>query len=631
MISRKRGSAIAFLSVCCSIFLPSSPVFSQNEAIEFESDRWVLGNAAVTEHLGRTALTGMAYLEGVEFENGVIEVDVAVDGSRSYPGIIFRMQTQEDYEHVYVRPHRAGLYPDAVQYEPVFKRIGCWQLFNGEGYTAGTDLPDNEWFHIKLEVSGTQARMYIGESDQPALTITDLRHGVSRGTIGVSGPRGTTAYFSNFSYRADNTIHFNPPPETDTPPGLVTGWLLSQPFKLSEIDTERYPDASVLEQTQWLDVTSDATGLVNVSRHFERNGREPDLVLAKTTIHSEKGGPAKYAFGYSDAVVVFLNGDIRFVGESAYQQRDPSFLGIIGLHDALYLPLKKGENELLFMVAESFGGWGFMCQDANAVFQHEQMHKLWESAKELRTPETVVYDPSNKVIYVTNYDVYTRSGPVGMQAISKMSLDGAIDEAQWLAGLFNPVGMAISGDRLYVAERRSLVEIDITEAKILGRHSPPQPVFLNDLAIDPDGSIYISDSGKGAIYKFSSGAFEEWLVGGEIARPNGLHVHQGKLIVGNNGDGSLKAVDLTTKEINTIITLGAGIIDGVETDGEGNFLVSHWEGRLYRITPDSRKEKILDTTPPEINCANFEYVIEENLLLVPTFFDNRIIAYKLER
>jgi sugar lactone lactonase YvrE len=107
-------------------------------------------------------------------------------------------------------------------------------------------------------------------------------------------------------------------------------------------------------------------------------------------------------------------------------------------------------------------------------------------------------------------------------------------------------------------------------------------------------------------------------------------VHRGALIVGNNGDGNLKKVDLETKEISTIIALGAGIIDGVETDGDGNYLVSHWEGRLYRITPDGRKEKLLDTTAPEINCANFAFVPEENLLLVPTFFDNRIFAYKLK-
>lgn len=630
-MSHRRDSLIIVTCIYCSVMLVAATAFAQNEVIGFDSDEWGLRNAEVTEHLGRTALTGSAYLENVEFENGVIEVDIAVDGSRSYPGIVFRRQSQNDYEHVYIRPHRAGLYPDALQYAPVFNGIGCWQLFNGEGYTAGIDIPENEWIHVKLEVSGKQARVFLGGADQPSLVITDLKHGVSRGAMGVTGPRGTTAYFSNFSYRIDDLIHFEPPPEIETPPGFITEWHLSQSFKLSEIDTERYPDEQTLASVTWQRVTSDPSGLVNVSRYYGRSGREPDLILAKTTIHSKKEETKKYAFGYSDAVVVFLNGEILFVGESAYRQRDPSFLGIIGLHDAVYLPLEKGDNELLLMVAESFGGWGFMCQDAGAVFLHEHVKKKWESANKFSTPETVVYDPSRKVLYVTNFDTYNRSGPVGMQAISKVALDGSIEEMEWITGLYNPLGMAIAGDRLYVVEPRSLVEIDIREANVLGRQSPPQPVFLNDIAIDQSGNIYVSDSGKGTIYKFTDGSFEEWVAGGEINRPNGLHVHRGNLIVGNNGDHSLKSVDLESKEINTIVTLGPGIIDGVETDRDGNYLVSHWEGKVYRITPEGQKEKILDTTPPEIYCANFAYVADKDLLFIPTFFDNRVIAYKLSK
>jgi len=38
-------------------------------------------------------------------------------------------------------------------------------------------------------------------------------------------------------------------------------------------------------------------------------------------------------------------------------------LGIISLEDdAVYLPLKKGSNELMLAVSEIGGGWGFICR-----------------------------------------------------------------------------------------------------------------------------------------------------------------------------------------------------------------------------------------------------------------------------
>ena len=102
-------------------------------------------DARVVDHMGRTSLEGAAILADAAFSDGVIEVDIAVSGARSYPGIIFRRQSPTDLERFYVRPHRAGLYPDAVQYAPVVNGISEWQLYNGPGYTNGGVLPEGEW------------------------------------------------------------------------------------------------------------------------------------------------------------------------------------------------------------------------------------------------------------------------------------------------------------------------------------------------------------------------------------------------------------------------------------------------------------------------------------------------------
>jgi hypothetical protein len=85
------------------------------------------------------------------------------------------------------------------------------------------------------------------------------------------------------------------------------------------------------------------------------------VVYARTRLKSERDKTARLMLGYSDEVSVFLNGAILYRGRSAQNFRDPAFLGIVNPeNDTLYLPLKKGDNDLLLAVSELGGGWGFI-------------------------------------------------------------------------------------------------------------------------------------------------------------------------------------------------------------------------------------------------------------------------------
>ena len=87
------------------------------------------------------------------------------------------------------------------------------------------------------------------------------------------------------------------------------------------------------------------------------------VVYARTTIDSDRDQVKKLSIGYSDDVSVFLNGKILLRGRSAQNFRDPGFLGIVNPEDdTVYLPLKKGKNELILAVSELGGGWGFICR-----------------------------------------------------------------------------------------------------------------------------------------------------------------------------------------------------------------------------------------------------------------------------
>jgi hypothetical protein len=87
------------------------------------------------------------------------------------------------------------------------------------------------------------------------------------------------------------------------------------------------------------------------------------VVYARTSIRSDRDAVRKLSLGYSDDVSVFLNGRILYRGRSAQAFRDPGFLGIVSPDDdAIYLPLKKGNNELVLALSELGGGWGFVAR-----------------------------------------------------------------------------------------------------------------------------------------------------------------------------------------------------------------------------------------------------------------------------
>jgi hypothetical protein len=606
----------------------------RGETIPFDSPRWQLANARVVDHMGEKAMLGTAFLKDAEFGDGVIEFDLAVTGARSYPGILFRTRPDGSWERFYIRPHRAGsvpppLYADVVQYVAAFNRVDSWQLYNGEGMTSGAVVPCGRWFHVKVEVSGAQARIFLDHGETPALQVDRLKHGVRLGGIGLMGPPDGSAYFANFSYRADARLAFAPPPPLYPVPGVIAVWEISRPFKALQVDMEKTPEQQGLADPAWQAVSAEADGLVDISR-FHPRSQEPDLVFARTSIDADADKTMKLNFGYSDYVAVFLNGTLLFNGASPYQGRDPSFLGIVGFFDTLYLPLRKGSNELLLAVAEVSGGWGFKAQNGNAMTAVAGLVRLWETPKKLLSPESAAFDPRTRAIYVSNYDPYNRSFSEGKQSISKLNLEGSIEKLEWVSGLKNPSGVAVHKNTLFVVESNSLVEIDIAQARIIRRYDIPGSMMLNDIAVAAKGIMYLSDSAKGIIYQFNKGRSMEWLKSPEISRPNGVCVFGNKLFWGNNGDGKLKSADLKTKAIKTLAALGPGIIDGVMAEADGSILATHNEGRLLRVSPDGRVNLLLDTTVIGQNLADFTFVPGRDLVVFPTWLDGRVTAFHLE-
>lgn len=607
------------------LLLPVAGVCADEGVVPFDSERWTLGQAQLVEHLGRRSLMGTAVLEDVEFGNGVIEVDIAVTGRRSYPGVTFRRRTPTDVEQFYIRPHRAnGAFSDALQYTPVINGIAGWQLYSGDGHTAPAEIPTGRWVHLKLEIHGTQGRVWLDDAEQPGLEIHELKLGPGKGAVGVMGPVDGTAYFSNFSYRADDSLQFAPAPETPVPLGMIDAWELSRAFRYSQIDIERTPQQQGLEGLAWKSVTAEASGLLDIARFIKRTPGEPEFVWARKMLHAETARTLQLEFGYSDYVSIFLNGRLLFAGNSAYRSRSPGFAGIVGLNDTLYLPLEKGENELLLLVGESFGGWGLICRDADAVFVHDRLSRSWEIAQTLKFPESVVWDGERQLLYVSNFF----NG--GDEFLSRVRLDGTIETLEWVTGLDRPTGLCLAGDRLYAVERTGLLEIDRATGEIATRYPFVEPGFPNDVACGRTGEVYVSDTRRNAIYRLEDGKLGVWLEGGEISGPNALLLDGDSLVVGNSGDGCLKRVSLADRTVEPLACLGSGsVMDGLRPDGAGGYVASDYNGRVFLVSASGSKTELLNTTARGVFCADLEFVAERGLIVVPTLNDNRLLAYEL--
>lgn len=258
------------------------------------------------------------------------------------------------------------------------------------------------------------------------------------------------------------------------------------------------------------------------------------------------------------------------------------------------------------------------------------LKKVWETPSVLQVPESVLYDTATGFIYVSNING-NPAAKDGNGFISKLSSDGKILSLKWATGLSAPKGMAIYNGKLYVSDVDSVACVDLSTGKIIKRIPAPGAMFLNDVAVDEGGNVYVSDSSgrNSVVYRVKDGKAEVWLKGGEIKSPNGLFYRNGILYVGTfSGGGKILAVNVKTKKVEVVANIGHGI-DGLILDKDGFFLISDWRGKTELVTKDGEVKLLLDTTSQKINSADLGYIPEKRIVLVPTFFDNRVVAYKL--
>ena len=256
-----------------------------------------------------------------------------------------------------------------------------------------------------------------------------------------------------------------------------------------------------------------------------------------------------------------------------------------------------------------------------------QLTEAWATDNTLRTPESALFDPARNVVYVSNINQDSPSKKDGDGFISTLTPEGEIQTLYWVTGLNDPKGLALHNNVLYVADLDEIVAISTQSGAVLGRYKADGATFLNDVAVDNNGNVYVTDSDQRRIYQLRNGRVTTWLKNTEGNRPNGIFIDGNRMVVGFNGE--VRFLDPETQRW-TDWTKDIRSADGIAKIDE-DFLVSSWHGEVYFVNPEGRKWLLLNTSAQNINAADISYSDKLGLLFVPTFNDNRVVAYRLNR
>ena len=127
---------------------------------------------------------GVAYLEGIEFANGLIELDIRGKDvqQQSFVGVAFHGVDGKTYDAIYFRPFNFRAEDPvrrshAVQY--ISSPIYMWQKLRtehpGKYENAVNPVPDpNDWFHVRVVVASPNVSVFVGDAKEPSLVVSQL-------------------------------------------------------------------------------------------------------------------------------------------------------------------------------------------------------------------------------------------------------------------------------------------------------------------------------------------------------------------------------------------------------------------------------------------------------------------------
>ncbi len=250
--------------------------------------------------------------------------------------------------------------------------------------------------------------------------------------------------------------------------------------------------------------------------------------------------------------------------------------------------------------------------------------RLLASNKGFKIPESITLDTRNNYIYVSNIngepDVKDSSG-----YITRVMLSGEIIDTLPIANLNAPKGMTVAGQTLFIADIDRIVVYNIESQTVTKIYQPEGAEFLNDVASDADNNVYVSDTKAGCVFKISQqGEVQKLFADSLCAGANGICRADAKI--------AMAAADriITIDPLNARRRVFAKLHftpDGLKYHNDSTFIASDFLGNIFAVT--QKECRLLVNAREGVNAADFEYLPQQNILIVPTFFNNTIDIYQI--
>lgn len=255
---------------------------------------------------------------------------------------------------------------------------------------------------------------------------------------------------------------------------------------------------------------------------------------------------------------------------------------------------------------------------------------------ELAGPEAVQYDPDQDVYFVSNFNGGgTAADSNGF--ITRAQPNGTIDSLKFITATENsplhaPRGMYITGDTLFVADVNGVHAFNKRTGKQIQFMDLTkfEPGFLNDIAVDQNGTVYVTDSVHGRVYQMN-GSESSIAVDTLEHPPNGIIFDESnnRLILAPWNEG--QTFQLFTPDDNTpqtyTTTETGGNFDGIEPFNESFLVSSQKDSSLHTISSDQQNEIIVKTAPQP---ADIGIDTKRNRVAVPYISLNRVDIWELQ-
>ncbi len=240
---------------------------------------------------------------------------------------------------------------------------------------------------------------------------------------------------------------------------------------------------------------------------------------------------------------------------------------------------------------------------STTVALQDSTHRLF-SIEGLDGPEAVRYDPDQDVYFVSNF-----AGDGGERDangfITRASAEGAIETLRFAVGtgeapLHAPRGMFITGDTLWAADADGVHGFD----RRTGAHRAFvdfrsfEPGFLNDVAAGPEGTLYVTDTGRSRVYSVRGRQVAVAVEDALLGPPNGIarDAAGDRFVLASwSDDPTIRAWRSGGTGLEDVVTLASGgHLDGIEVM-DGGILVASQDDTSIHLAAGGSSRAIIRT------------------------------------